>query len=312
MTTPKTPASFELGDDPEIFTLARVGWLIRLRCFAILGIAVAALLAALGAFPSVRWSVLVVTAAGAAVYNFLLWRSYRHDAALRGGWAGTVQALGDMLLLTVVLWAAGGAECPFVSYYVFHVAIVGILAGPRATQQAAVTAMIGTGFLVLSSEIDALRIGRWDPVPPWDFIAEAVAFVSTVGTVAYLVTHAVSELRDREKALKRARDDAALEYELLSNTLFSSRPGSKSWPKVAPWCFAIAAQKSWQVIERPRVCAHAADTPAGSKVRSAVRSTLRLPLAKPHAADSPCTWRVPSAYTRCLPFHSPARARALA
>ena len=219
MTTPKTPASFELGDDPEIFTLARVGWLIRLRWFAILGIAVAALLAALGAFPSVRWSVLVVTAAGAAVYNFLLWRSYRQDAALRGGWAGTVQALGDMLLLTVVLWAAGGAECPFVSYYVFHVAIVGILAGPRATQQAAVTAMIGTGFLVLSSEIDALRIGRWDPVPPWDFIAEAVAFVSTVGTVAYLVTHAVSELRDREKALKRARDDAALEYELLSNTL---------------------------------------------------------------------------------------------
>jgi len=64
-----------------------------------------------------------------------------------------------------------------------------------------------------------LRIGRWDPVPPWGFIAEAVAFVSTVGTVAYLVTHAVSELRDREKALKRARDSAALEYELLSNTL---------------------------------------------------------------------------------------------
>ncbi len=219
MTTPRHPASFELGEDPEAFTLARVGWLIRLRWFAILGIAVAALVAALGAFPSVRWSVLVVTAAGAAVYNFLLWRGYREGISPAGGWAGTVQALGDMLLLTLVLWAAGGAECPFISYYVFHVAIVGILAGPRATQQAAVTAMIGTGFLVLSSEIDALRIGRWDPVPPWGFIAEAVAFVSTVGTVAYLVTHAVSELRNREKALKRARDGAALEYELLSNTL---------------------------------------------------------------------------------------------
>ncbi len=219
MIPPVNPSSFELGADPETFSLARVGWLIRLRWFAILGIAVAALLAALGAFPSVRWSVLVVTAAGAAVYNFLLWRGYRDDAAPAGGWAGTVQALGDMLLLTIVLWAAGGAECPFISYYVFHVAIVGILAGPRATQQAAVTAMVGTGFLVLSSEIEALRIGRWDPVPPWGFIAEAVAFVSTVGTVAYLVTHAVSELRDREKALKRARDNAALEYELLSNTL---------------------------------------------------------------------------------------------
>jgi signal transduction histidine kinase/PAS domain-containing protein len=211
--------SLELGSEPEVFSMERVGWLIRLRWFAVLGIAAAAAAAALGAFPGVRWTVLVVTAALGSVYNFLLWRSYRVGASPAGGMAGTVQALGDMLLLTIVLWASGGAECPFVSYYVFHVAIVGILAGPRATQLAAVTAMVGTGFLVLSSEFEQLRIGRWDPVPPWDFIGEAVAFVSTVGTVAYLVTHAVRELRDREKALTRARDDAALEYELLSNTL---------------------------------------------------------------------------------------------
>jgi signal transduction histidine kinase/PAS domain-containing protein len=211
--------SFELAEAQETFTLARVAWLIRLRWFALFGIAVAAALAAGGAFPGVRWSVLVVTAAGAAVYNFLLWRSVHEGASPAGGWAGTMQALFDLLLLTLVLWAAGGAECPFITYYVFHVAIVGILAGPRATQLAAVTAMIGTGFLVLSSEIDVLRIGRWAPVEPWGFIAEAVAFVSTVGTVAYLVTHAVRELRDRERALTRARDRAALEYELLSNTL---------------------------------------------------------------------------------------------
>jgi C4-dicarboxylate-specific signal transduction histidine kinase len=193
--------------------------LIRLRWFALLGIAVAALLAALGAFPGVRWSVLVAIAALAGVYNFLLWRSYRAGASPAGGWAGTIQALGDMLLLTIVLWAAGGAECPFVSYYVFHVAIVGILAGPRATELAAITAMLGTAFLVLSSEFPPLRIGRWDPVGAWNFIAEGVAFVSTVATVAYLVTHAVRELRERERALTRARDNAALEYELLSNTL---------------------------------------------------------------------------------------------
>ncbi len=211
--------SFELGIATETFSLARVGWLIKLRWFAILGIFSAAGLAASGAFPSVRYSVLAFTGAGAAVYNFLLWRNFHRGESPQGGWAGTIQAQTDMLLLTLVLWAAGGAECPFVSYYVFHVAIVGILAGPRATQIAAVTAMIGSGFLVLSSEFDALRIGRWDPVPPWDFVAEAVAFVSTVGTVAYLVTHAVSELRDRERALKQARDNAALEYELLSNTL---------------------------------------------------------------------------------------------
>jgi signal transduction histidine kinase len=214
----ESPA-FELADEPDNFSLERVAWLIRLRWFAIPGIGVAALLAALGAFPGVRWSVLVVTAALASVYNFLLWRSSRAGDTPAGGLAGTIQALGDMLLLTIVLWAAGGAECPFISYYVFHVAIVGILAGPRATELAALTAMIGTGFLVLSSEFESLRIGTWNPIPPWGFIAEAVAFVSTVATVAYLVTHAMRELRDREKALTRARDNAALEYELLSNTL---------------------------------------------------------------------------------------------
>lgn len=218
-TETRPSPAFDFGDEPDNFSLERVAWLIRLRWFALLGIGIAALCAALGAFPGVRWSVLVVTAALAAVYNFLLWRSYRAGASPAGGWAGTIQALGDMLLLTIVLWAAGGAECPFVSYYVFHVAIVGILAGPRATEIAAVTAMLGTGFLVVSSEFEILRIGRWDPIDPWGFIAEAVAFVSTVGTVAYLVTHAMRELRDREKALTRARDNAALEYELLSNTL---------------------------------------------------------------------------------------------
>ncbi|MDB4976162.1 MAG: integral rane sensor signal transduction histidine kinase [Myxococcaceae bacterium] len=219
MTALRESPAFELRDEPDNFSLERVAWLIRLRWFALLGILVAALLAALGAFPGVRWSVLVITAALAAVYNFLLWRGHRAGASPAGGWAATIQALGDMLLLTIVLWAAGGAECPFVSYYVFHVAIVGILAGPRATEYAAITAMLGTGFLVLSSEFDVLRIGRWDPVGQWGFVAEAVAFVSTVATVAYLVTHAMRELRDRQEALMRARDNAALEYELLSNTL---------------------------------------------------------------------------------------------
>jgi C4-dicarboxylate-specific signal transduction histidine kinase len=237
VTASRDRPALDFGEESEVFSIERVGWLIRLRWLALFGIGVAAALAAAGAFPGVRYTVLLVTAAFAGVYNFLLWRSYRDGATPSGGWAATVQAQGDIFLLTIVLWAAGGAECPFVSYYVFHVAIVGILAGPKATQIAAVTAIVGVGFLVLSGEVEPLRIGVWAPIEPWDVIAEAVAFISTLGTVAYLVTHAVRELRDREKALIRARDNAALEYELLSNTLDQleaglevlSEDGSVAW-----------------------------------------------------------------------------------
>jgi C4-dicarboxylate-specific signal transduction histidine kinase len=211
--------ALEVERQPDVFSLERVGWLIRLRWFALLGIALAAGLAAIGAFPGVRYSVLLAVASFAGVYNFLLWRSHRAGASPEGGVAGVIQALGDMLLLTIVLWAAGGVSCPFITYYIFHVAIVGILAGPRATKLAAVTAMLGVGFLVLSNEVPALQIGTWNPVGEWGTASEATAFITTVSTVAYLVTHAVRELRERERALIRARDNAALEYELLTNTL---------------------------------------------------------------------------------------------
>ncbi len=36
-------------------------------------------------------------------------------------------------MLTVVLWAAGGISTPFIGFYVFHLALIGILGGPGAT-----------------------------------------------------------------------------------------------------------------------------------------------------------------------------------
>jgi C4-dicarboxylate-specific signal transduction histidine kinase len=65
----------------------------------------------------------------------------------------------------------------------------------------------------------ALRIGTWDPPPPWDTIANVAAFTATAVAIAYVVLHAVRELRDRERALETARDQAELEYQVISNTL---------------------------------------------------------------------------------------------
>jgi signal transduction histidine kinase len=207
------------GGAPRGLTLERLSWLIRLRWIALFGIVLAAVLAASGAFPGVNYQVLFATAVGATIYNAIMWGGLRRGAVSIAQRAAMYQAVIDFLLLTVVLWAAGGLDSPFVSYYVFHVALVGILSGPRATLLAGGFALACAGLLWLTELVPALRIGHWHPSGQWAPLAQVAAFVSTVGAVAYLVTHAVAELRDRERALEEARNRAEFEYELLSTTL---------------------------------------------------------------------------------------------
>ncbi len=209
---------FETDEERDDFSGDRLRWIIQLRWIALAGILLAAVSSLLGLFPGVSWRVLLGTVVGAGIYNLILWLRHR-DTATSGTEEAVRQAIVDMGLLTVVLWAAGGMRTPFLGYYVFHVAIVGILGGKRATVIAAVAALLGSVLLLVTEHVPALQIGRWDPVKPWDLIAEVAAFVTTVGAVAYLVTHAVHELRLRERALARAHDRAALELEVLSNTL---------------------------------------------------------------------------------------------
>ncbi|MDD9944599.1 MAG: ATP-binding protein [Myxococcales bacterium] len=201
------------------FTSERLGWLIRLRWVALWGILIADILAIAGAFRGVSVGVLTVTLVAGAIYNKLLSDATRRGTAQVGERAAMAQALADFLILTVVLWAAGGVENPFIGYYAFHVALAGILGGPRATMQAAVLAVSCVGWLAVVHQMPMLQLGQWQPAGPFAALAEAVAMVSTFFAMAYLVSHAASELRDRERALQEARDRAELEYELLSATL---------------------------------------------------------------------------------------------
>ncbi len=205
-------------DSPDDFSVDRLRWIIRLRWIALGGILSAAAFAALGLYPGVNWQVLLGTATCAGVYNLILHRRHRVEPT-QGTREAVRQAIVDMTLLTIVLWAAGGMRTPFIGYYVFHVAIVGILGGKNATVTAALAALFGSGLLLVTEHVPALQIGRWDPAWPWDLLAEIAAFVTTVGAVAYLVTHAVEELRRREGALAEARADAALELQVLTATL---------------------------------------------------------------------------------------------
>jgi len=136
----RVPAKAEMG-----FTLERLEWLVRLRWMALLGIVIAATFAAAGAFPGVNVQVLFATAFVATLYNTMMWRDLKEGRAATDQRAAIQHALIDFMLLTVVLWAAGGLESPFVTYYVFHVTLVGILFGPRATRALRWRAQVSSG-----------------------------------------------------------------------------------------------------------------------------------------------------------------------
>ncbi len=204
---------------PSSALAARLAWLVRLRWYALAGIVLATAAAASGFFPGVNVRVLAVAATIAALYNLALWRAQRAGRLEAGPRAALTQAHGDFLLLTVVLWASGGVHSPFLGYYAFHIALAGILGGPRATLIAAAAAIGCAGFLALGDVLPLLSISTWAVRGALRSGTEVVAFSSVIAGIAYLVTHAVSELRDREEALARARDRARLEYEVLSTTL---------------------------------------------------------------------------------------------
>lgn len=207
------------GDSPGSLASRHFTWLVRLRWWALSGIVLATMLAASGVFPGVNWKVLTVAVVVAAMYNAVLGRAHREGRTETGARAAVAQALGDFSLLTVVLWASGGVRSPFIAYYAFHVALAGIIAGPRATFLAAAAALACGGFLLLGEFYPAFKISRWEVQGSLRALTDVAAFASTVGGIAYIVTHAAAELRDREEALARARDRARLEYEVLSTTL---------------------------------------------------------------------------------------------
>ncbi len=251
------------------FTTARIGWLIQLRWFAMSGVLIASAFSATGYFGPVAWPVLTCVGAVGLIYNFALWRRQRANPTRRRR-ESLHQATLDLVLLTLILWAAGGVATPFMGFYMFHVALIAILAGPRSTIVACAAAFSCAGLLVIADMIPALQIGGWDPVAPWDIVAEVSAFIATTVGAAYIVTHAVRELRDRERALEQARDQASLEYQLLSNTLDELEAGlevidengkvlwrNKHAEEIAP--FSEAGQE-WECPGERRPCERDAGT----------------------------------------------------
>jgi len=200
------------------FDEERLRWLVRLRWLAIASMAFPVLAAREGFLPGIHHRLILGVVVFATLFNGLV-----QYTVLRYGWlAGRrfvqTQAIVDHAMLTAVLYGTGGIFSPFLGYYVFHVALVAVLAGPRAALAAGLVAVLGAAFLILC-EFLPLGAARWDPPAPWGTVVQAVAFVGLLLGIAYIAGHTARERLLRERDLMRARDRAALDYQLLSNTL---------------------------------------------------------------------------------------------
>ena len=207
--------------------LARLQWLIRLRWSALFGVAVAGCIAAAGAVPGVNLPVVAVAVVLGVGFNlYVSWRAARlGDTDDRHVW----QALLDTGALTLVLWAAGGADCPFIGFYVFPVLLASLLAGGEALWQTGAASAAGVVFQVATVRFEVLQVGAWNPPPPWDSLLPVAAITLTVGIVAYFAAVFTDALRQQVRARDQADAMLRLAFEGLDAGLEVVDAGRVAW-----------------------------------------------------------------------------------
>ena len=201
----------------------RVGWLIKLRWLAIIGIALTPDAVRVVAGVQVnRFAVWAVAAFMVLVNLTCAWcrraRLVASDPETRLAWArglAVFQSAADLLALTILLHVSGGIQNPFATYYIFHVIISAILLSKRSCW--AVTA---AGAFLIVTEILLHDMGIWPRTipsgwerifgPAWGLRADlAVGFVlvSTMAVAAALATSMMDELRKRTRKLLELQRD---------------------------------------------------------------------------------------------------------
>lgn len=249
----------------------RVLWLIRLRWLALLGVSAGAVFAEAGLVPGVNVGVVAIAVALGAATNLWVWRRRRRDAAtLHFG-----QALLDTGALSLVLWAAGGADCPFVSFYVFPVLLAALLAGRPALAPTGAASALGLGFQLVVAHVPALQVGRWNPIEPWDQVLTVAAVLLTIGMAAYFAARLSDALRRQIRARQEADAMLRLAFDGLQAGLEVLQDGRVVWQN--PMASALLGARDGQPWTVPGE-AHALE--AGQPLRS--QFTLAGPTGLEH------------------------------
>lgn len=201
--------------------LARLRWFIQLRWVFGAATLAAALLMIEMPLGRVHARMLVGISIAILGYNWLFWflegwlTRHRPDAHARyADVAASAQIILDLVALTFVLHASGGAENPFCLFYVFHMVIATLLLRMRD-----VFMLAGLAILLFTSMV-LMEMYGWLPhhslfgleqeyKSPRYVAVTLVAFASAMLTAVYIGTSIARRLREREHEILRLEQQLA-------------------------------------------------------------------------------------------------------
>lgn len=192
-------------------------WLIRLRWFAVAGIAAAALLARGFLALDLPYPRIFGVAAALGLYNAVLFfflrsatGSRRPDLPVLANRLTNAQIPLDLVALAALVHFSGGIENPFAFYFIFHIIIASVLLSRRASYlQAAIALLLfsGTAWLEYSGRLAHYCAAGGGSCLRGDNLHLAgvlAAFASTLFIAAYMATSISQKLRDKEGRLRLA------------------------------------------------------------------------------------------------------------
>ncbi len=218
---PQHPHRIDFDERAEV-----VRWLVRLRWMAIFGVVLASALAAVGIVPGVN---LWVTS-GAVILGVVTNLFVAERKILRIPWVDhQYQALLDTGALTLVVWASGGAACPFIAFYAFPILLAALLDDREALLPTGLACGAGLAFQLLVLDVPWLKVGEWNPPPHLEAVLSVFAVTLTVAMAAYFATRLNGELRIQMAARKEADALVQIAFEGLDAGIEMFSPSEVLW-----------------------------------------------------------------------------------
>lgn len=205
----------------------RLGWFVRVRWVAIVGLVLGAVYGRLCLGPCISLTPVFLFLGGIAAYNLAFTLIYslmlglprpmrRYNVAL-----ALAQICADLAMLTLLVHATGGIHSPFVILYVIHMVMSGMLLRRWACYLVALVASVAldaTAGLVASSDAAFWSLAPKEAYGPAFPVLHLCLFFNAVFFVTAAMTSSITDrLRQRE------RDVEAINWQVAEVNVAKSR-----------------------------------------------------------------------------------------